>query len=91
LNAKFSHGNFKVDIFKAEKTGKLRKFTEVVFLRRKSVSCRHAAAWQVAFRKKPANPPKMENPETQENQRFRESKWRDSNPRPFGPEIGSKP
>ena len=31
LNAKFSHENLKVDIFKAEKTGKLRIFTEVDF------------------------------------------------------------
>ena len=29
--------NLKVDIFKAEKTGKMRKFTEVDFLRRKFV------------------------------------------------------
>ena len=37
LNAKFRQENFKVDIFKAEKTGNLRKSTEVNFLRRKSV------------------------------------------------------
>ena len=29
----------------------------------------------------------IKNPEAIENQCFRESKWRDSNPRPFGPEF----
>ena len=43
LNAKLSQENFKVDIFKAEKTGNLRKVPEVVFLRRKSVPHRPAA------------------------------------------------
>jgi len=80
LNAKFSHGNFKVDIPAEEKTGKLRKFTEVVFLRRNSVSCRHAAAWQVAFRKKPENPHEKQNPGSIDLQCPGESKWRDSIP-----------
>ena len=37
--------NFKVDIFKAEKPGNLRKFTEADFLKRKSVPY-----WRIATR-----------------------------------------
>ena len=62
LNSKFSQGDFKVDIFKAEKTGNLRKLPEVGFLRRKSVPHRPAATREVANRKKTANSPKNEKP-----------------------------
>ena len=51
-----------MDIFKAEKTGKLRKSTEVGFLRRKSVPHRLATTRQVAFRKKAENLPEKAKP-----------------------------
>ena len=66
-----------MDIFKAEKTGNLRKVSEVVFLRRKSVSCRHAATREVADRKKAENPHEKQNPGSIDLQCPGESKWRD--------------
>ena len=66
-----------MDIFKAEKTGNLRKVPEVVFLRRKSVSCRHAATREVADRKKAENPHEKQNPGSIDLQCPGESKWRD--------------
>ena len=51
-----------MDIFKAEKTGKLRKSTEVGFLRRKSVPHRPAATREVAYRKKAENLPEKAKP-----------------------------
>ena len=69
---------FKVDIFKAEKTGNLRKFTEVIFLRRKSVPCRVVATQQVANRKKPEICQEKQNPGSIVLQCPGESKWRDS-------------
>ena len=62
FNADYGQENFKVDIFKAEKTGKLRKFTEAVFLRWKSVPQSAAATRQVANRKKAENPLEKQNP-----------------------------
>ena len=66
---------FKVDIFKAEKTGNLRKFPEVNFLRRKSVPCRVAATQQVANRKKPEICQEKQNPGSIDFQCPGESKW----------------
>ena len=62
FNADYGQENFKVDIFKAEKTGKLRKFTEAVFLRWKSVPQSAAATRQVANRKKYHNCRKSKTP-----------------------------
>ena len=50
-----------------------------------------AATREVANRKKPEILPKKGKPGSLDLQRFRESKWRDSNPRPFGPEPNALP
>jgi hypothetical protein len=52
-----------VDISKPEIRGKKRKIPESDFLKRKSVPYHSAATYRVANRKKPAIPPKTENPE----------------------------
>ena len=75
FNADYGQENFKVDIFKAEKTGKLRKFTEAVVLRWKSVPQSAAATRQVANRKKAENPLEKQNPGSIDLQCPGESKW----------------
>ena len=77
----------KLDILKAEKSGNLRKNAEGDFSERKIVPCRRAATGKVANRKKAEKPQEKQNPESIDLQRPGESKWRDSNPRPFGPEF----
>ena len=74
LNAKLSQENSKVDIFKAEKAGKLRKFTEVVFFEAEigalPPSCKP---------EKYHNSREKQNPGNIDLQCPGESKWRDSN------------
>ena len=61
-----------------EKTGKMRKFTEVDFLRRKSGALATRCNLPGCKPEKHHNSREKENPEAIENQCFRESKWRDS-------------
>ena len=91
FNGNYGQEIFKVDIFKAEKTGNLRKSTEVDFWRLKSVPQRPAATRQVANRKNYHKSREKQNPGSIDLQCPGESKWRDSNPRPFGPEPNALP
>ena len=74
-----------------EKTGHFRKFTEKAFSSLKHGALPPRCNLPGCKPEKPAIPPKTKNPESFINQAFRESKWRDSNPRPFGPEPNALP